>query len=146
MIKNERQYRITKNQADRFSQTLDNLRQRPREAEEVHSLIAKARENALRSQLADLEEQLRDYESLKAGNFQLNELNIVAELPAVLIKARIAQGLSQKDLAERLSLKEQQIQRYEATDYATASLARIMEVVEALGVEMGKPAPTAGSS
>ena len=28
MIKNERQYRITKAQADRFSQTLDNLRQR----------------------------------------------------------------------------------------------------------------------
>ena len=88
---------------------------------------------------------MRDYESLKAGNFQLDELNVVAELPAVLIKARIAQGLSQKDLAERLSLKEQQIQRYEATDYATASLARIMEVVEALGVETGKPAPTAGS-
>ena len=145
MIKNERQYRITKNQADRFSQTLDDLRQRPRETEEVHPLIAKAQEDALRSQLADLEEQLRDYESLKAGNFQLDELNVVAELPAVLIKARIAQGLSQKDLAERLSLKEQQIQRYEATDYATASLARIMEVVEALGVEMGKPTPTAGS-
>ena len=145
MIKNERQYRITKNQADRFSQTLDNLRQRPRETEEVHPLIAKAQEDALRSQLADLEEQLRDYESLKAGNFQLDELNVVAELPAVLIKARIAQGLNQKDLAERLSLKEQQIQRYEATDYATASLARIMEVVEALGVETGKPAPTAGS-
>ena len=145
MIKNERQYRITKNQADRFSQTLDDLRQRPRETEEVHPLIAKVQEDALRSQLADLEEQLRDYESLKAGNFQLDELNVVAELPAVLIKARIAQGLSQKDLAERLSLKEQQIQRYEATDYATASLARIMEVVEALGVETGKPAPTAGS-
>ena len=31
MIKNERQYRITKNQADRFSQTLDVLRQRRRE-------------------------------------------------------------------------------------------------------------------
>ena len=42
MIKNERQYRITKNQADRFSQTLDNLRQRPRETEEVHPLIAQS--------------------------------------------------------------------------------------------------------
>ena len=145
MIKNERQYRITKNQADRFSETLDVLRQRRRETGEVHPLIAKAQEDALKSQLADLEEQLRDYESLKAGNFQLDELNLVAELATVLIKARIARGLSQKDLAERLSLKEQQIQRYEATDYATASLARIMEVVEALGVETGKPASAAGS-
>ena len=142
MIKNERQYRITKNQADRLSQTLANLKRRSREAEEgVHPLIAKAQENALRNQLSDLEEQLREYESLKAGNFELEDLNVVAELPTTLIKARISQGLSQKDLAERLRLKEQQIQRYEATDYATASLARIKEVVEALGVATSNPAP-----
>ena len=146
MIKNERQYRITKNQADRFSQTLDSLRRRSMETrEEVHPLIAKAQEDALRSQLSDLEEQLREYESLKAGNFEIEDLNVVAELPTALIKARIAQGLSQKDLAERLRLKEQQIQRYEATDYASASLARIKEVVSALGVEAINPASAAGS-
>ena len=61
------------------------------------------------------------------------------------IKARIAQGLSQKDLAERLKLKEQQIQRYEATDYASASLNRIKEVVTALGIDIGEPASAAGS-
>ena len=146
MIKNERQYRITKNQADRFSQTLDSLRRRSMEAREaVHPLIAKAQEDALRSQLSDLEEQLREYESLKAGNFEIEDLNVVAELPTALIKARIAQGLSQKELAERLKLKEQQIQRYEATDYASASLARIKEVVSALGVESINPASAAGS-
>ena len=142
MIKNERQYRITKNQADRFSQTLANLKRHSRETREgVHPLIAKAQEDALRSQLSDLDEQLREYESLKAGNFEIEDLNVVTELPATLIKARISQGLSQKDLAERLRLKEQQIQRYEATDYATASLARIIEVVEALGVAASNPAP-----
>ena len=146
MIKNERQYRITKNQADRFSQTLDSLRRHSVEArEEVLPLIAKAQEDALTSQLSDLEEQLREYESLKAGNFEIEDLNVVAELPTALIKARIAQGLSQKDLAERLRLKEQQIQRYEATDYASASLARIKEVVSALGVESSNPAQAAGS-
>ena len=144
MIKNERQYRITKNQAERFSQTLASLRQRSGETEGVHPVIAKARENAVRSQLADLEEQLREYESLKAGNFEITNLNVVAELPATLIKARISQGLSQRDLAERLSLKEQQIQRYEATDYASASLTRINEVVSALGVEANTSAPTMG--
>ena len=59
MIKNERQYRITKAQADRFSQTLDSLRQRSIETDEIHPLIAKAQEGALRSQLADLEAELR---------------------------------------------------------------------------------------
>ncbi len=55
MIKNERQYRITRPQADRFSQTLDSLRHRPSGTVAVHPLIAKAQEEALRSQLADLE-------------------------------------------------------------------------------------------
>ena len=144
MIKNERQYRITRAQADRFSQTLDSLRQRPSDAEGVHPLIAKAQEDALRSQLADLEGELREYESLRAGKFPMDELSVVAELPTVLIKARIAQGLSQKDLAERIGLKEQQIQRYEATDYASASLTRIKEVVSALGAATSKSALTTG--
>ncbi|MCY4527863.1 MAG: helix-turn-helix domain-containing protein [Chloroflexi bacterium] len=146
MIKNERQYRITRNQADRFSQTLDSLRGRSRQSTEgAHPLIAKAQEDAIRSQLEDLEGQLREYESLKAGNFELRDLHIVAELPTALIKARIARGLSQKDLAERLKLKEQQIQRYEATDYASASLNRIREVVNALGVGTRDSAAAAGS-
>ena len=66
---------------------------------------------------------------------RLDSLGTVAELPATLIKARIARGLSQKDLADRIGLKEQQIQRYEATDYASASLARIKKVVSALSDE-----------
>lgn len=146
MIKNERQYRITKNQAERFSQTLDSLGRRSGESREgTHPIIAKAQEDAIRSQLEDLEGQLREYELLKAGNFKLDDLHVVSELPTALIKARIAQGLSQKDLAERLNLKEQQIQRYEATDYASASLNRIKEVVNALCTDAGDPAPAAGS-
>ncbi len=132
MIKNERQYRITKAQAARFAQSLDNITQRSSETEGIHPLIAKAQEDSVRSQLADLEQELRDYDSLKAGKFPVDELSVVAGLPTALIKARIARGLSQKDLAERLGLQEQQIQRYEATDYASASLTRIKEVVGAL--------------
>ncbi|MCY3660589.1 MAG: helix-turn-helix transcriptional regulator [Caldilineaceae bacterium] len=145
MIKNERQYRITKKQAACFLQTLELLRQQPAEAGIVHPLVAQAREDALRSQLADLEEQLQEYEALKAGSFDLDALNGVAELPSILIKARIALGLRHKDLAERLGLKEQQIQRYEATDYATASLTRINEVANALRMESNKPAQTPNS-
>ena len=132
MIKNERQYRITKAQANRLAKALETLRHRPISSG-LHPLTAKAQEDAVKSQLADLESELREYESLKAGEFQWDSLKLVAELPSILIKARIAQGMSQRQLAERVGLKEQQIQRYEATDYATASLARIREVVRAFG-------------
>ena len=137
MIKNERQYRITRAQAAKFSKALAKLRQQP--SAELHPVIAKAQEDALTSQLVDLEDELREYESLKSGEFPMESLNAVAEVPAVLIKARIATGLSQRDLAERVGVKEQQIQRYEATDYATANLARILEVVSALGTTVEGP-------
>ena len=141
MIKNERQYKITRAQAARFSNALESLRQRADTKNGLHPLIAKAQEDALGSQLADLEAELREYESLKAGEFQMDSLKVVADLPSILIKARIALGMSQKDLAERIGLKEQQIQRYEATDYATANLARIKEVVSAFGLETGSMTP-----
>lgn len=131
MIKNERQYLITKAQASRFVHTLEDLN----EEAGVHPLILKAQQVAVRSQLTHLEADLREYESLKAGKFKLDQLKTVKEIPTILIKARIAQGLSQKDLAERLGLKEQQIQRYEATDYASARLTRIREIVEALDID-----------
>jgi ribosome-binding protein aMBF1 (putative translation factor) len=139
MIKNERQYRITKAMAARFQNNLTALKQRPDADGDAHPLIAKAQEEALTSQLADLENELLEYESLKAGKFRLDSLKVVADLPTVLIKARIAQGLSQKELAERIGLKEQQIQRYEATDYASANLARIQEVASAFNVDVDSP-------
>ena len=59
----------------------------------MHLFIAKARGDAPGRRSADLEGQLRAYEALKSGYFELEALNAVAELPTVLIKARIAQGL-----------------------------------------------------
>ena len=129
MIKNERQYRITRVQAERFERSLEELRQGNEDDEDLHPLIAKAREDAIRSQLSDLRSELREYEALKAGDFELGQLGVVSGLPAMLIKARIARGMSQRDLAERIGLKEQQIQRYEATDYASVSLSRIKDIV-----------------
>ena len=53
-----------------------------------------------------------------------------------LIQARIAARLSQRALAERLELKEQQIQRYESERYASASYKRMCKVAHALGVRI----------
>ena len=133
MIKNEIQYRITKAQAVQFSEALRELEGNTAEELGLHPLLFKAKKDAVRSQLADLEEELRDYDVLKSGDFEFGQLESVSELPRLLIKARIARGLSQKSLAGRLGLKAQQIQRYEASEYASASLARVRSVAEVLG-------------
>ena len=133
MIKNERQYWVTRSEIERFERLLTESEKNEAD-DDVHPLIAKARRDASNSKLLDLKAELQEYESLKAGKFDMSGLMIVSALPEMLIKARIARGMSQRDLAERIGLKEQQIQRYEATDYASASLSRIMDVVAGLVV------------
>ncbi|MEA5448459.1 helix-turn-helix transcriptional regulator [Leptolyngbya sp. CCNP1308] len=136
MIKNERQYRITKAQIEKFSAALQVLSTQAQEDQTIHPLLKKAEKESLSSQLTELIAETREYEALQAGQRVVLELNSLEELPQALIKARIAAGLTQKDLAERLGLKEQQIQRYENTEYSSVSLARLIELSHALGIQI----------
>jgi ribosome-binding protein aMBF1 (putative translation factor) len=134
MIKNERQYRITKAQVGRFRKALLAL---PRRApKDVHPVLFKAQREALESQLNDLLSEASQYEALRNGKKRGVRLDSIEELPRALICARVAKGLTQRQLAERLGLKEQQVQRYEASEYATASWQRIRQVVHALGLRL----------
>ncbi|HEX4496457.1 MAG TPA: helix-turn-helix transcriptional regulator [Thermoanaerobaculia bacterium] len=135
MIKNEREYRITLAQANKFEQALSQLGASEATAG-LHPLIQKAQRDALLSQLDELREQITEYEALKSGQQAVISLNSLEELPRALIQARIAAGLTQRQLAERMRLKEQQIQRYEATEYASADLTRVNEVAKALGLRV----------
>lgn len=136
MIKNARQYRITKAQAQKFEQVLLQLAES--EVAKENPLLWQLQKEAIESQLNDLREELAEYNALTSHLSSQPVrliLNSLSELPNALIKARIAAKLSQKALAERLGLKEQQIQRYEATEYASADLARVIEVSETLGLK-----------
>lgn len=135
MIKNERQYRITKAQAAKFEHAIERLAARG-PSKKIHPLLQKAEADGLRSQLADLRAEIKEYERLRGKKRSTLELSSLDDIPRALIQARIAAGLSQKDLAARLHLKEQQVQRYEATEYASASLARVAAVARALGIKV----------
>lgn len=134
MIKNERQYRITKAQVDRFSDAIKHVEASSDSG--LDPILKRAQVAALQSQLKDLQDEVLAYEALQAGSAQVVEVESFDEIPSALIRARIASGLSQKDLAARLGLKEQQVQRYEATNYSGASFSRLSEVVKALGVSV----------
>jgi transcriptional regulator with XRE-family HTH domain len=71
---------------------------------------------------------------LRGGHVAVLEFDTLTALPDALIRARTAAGVTQKELAARLGIKEQQVQRYEATRYAGANLERMQAVAEALGV------------
>jgi HTH-type transcriptional regulator/antitoxin HipB len=48
-------------------------------------------------------------------------ITFLHELPIALAEARIAARLTQRQLAERIGVAEQQVQRWEANDYTTRS-------------------------
>src|ERR1022692_3442428 len=126
MIKNDRQYRITKAQTGRFSKAIQESKASPKG--NVHPLLRKAQIDAMESQLGDLQREIEEYEALRSGRRKVATLDSLEKLSTTLIQARIAAGLSQAELGSRLGLKPQQIQRYEATDYQSASLERVNEI------------------
>lgn len=134
MITNERQYRITRAQAARFEAALGADPATPLQRTDLR--LVTAEREALASQLLDLREELDEYDRWKESDLSTITVSSFDELSLGLIRARIASGLTQKDLAERLDLKEQQIQKYESEYYSTASYRRLREVANALGVRI----------
>lgn len=134
MIKNERQYKVTKSQVDKFEKALLEHAKENGAGSNKHPLLVKAQKDALISQLKDLKEEVEEYERLRSGEQREIATESFDDFLLGLIKSRIALGYSQKKLAEMLGIKEQQVQRYEATEYSSASADRIKEVISALGI------------
>ena len=132
MITNERQLQIARRDIERFEEALHG------DIAEagIHPTILKAQREAVEAQLDELRADVERYLELRSGKVRQFRIESLAELPRVLINCRIASGMTQRELADRLSLKEQQIQRYETQNYAGASFARIADVADAVGVEL----------
>ena len=134
MILNQRQYRITKSWIRKFEAQLATF-VASAEAAALHPKQRQLEEDAIRGQLETLHAEVAEYEALLASAQPL-EVRSFSELPHALIRARIASDMTQKELAERLGLKEQQIQRYESSEYKSASMERIAQIMSALNVEI----------
>jgi HTH-type transcriptional regulator/antitoxin HigA len=134
MITNERQYKISRSQAVRFEDAIKNFSELKLVKQGWDPLLVKAQLDALHSQLEELRNEIKQYELLKSGEITQLSATTASEIGNRLVEARIAQGLSQKTLADRLGMKEQQVQRYEQERYKSASLSRLTEICDALNV------------
>jgi len=76
--------------------------------------------------------EVADHEQLRDGRLTSITVESIAELAPALIKARIMRNWTQKELADKLAVAEQQIQRFEATRYKSVSVERLQAVADAL--------------
>lgn len=89
---------------------------------------------SLTTERHELAKLLQAYERAKTGDFSLLRERAGNDPGALLIVARITKGLSQKDLARKLGLREQAIQRWESEKYRSVSLSNYQKVASVLGV------------
>ncbi|WP_310487809.1 helix-turn-helix transcriptional regulator [Chamaesiphon sp. VAR_69_metabat_338] len=134
MIQNERQYKTTQTKLRDFKLDLAALDV----PGDLHPRLILARKNSLNISIGELHQEIAEYDLLKSG--QVNQFSIESfqDLPAVTIEARIAAGLTQKELAEKIGVHEQQIQRYEANNYHAVGFDRLQKVMSALDIRIAK--------
>lgn len=68
MIRNQREYRITKAEVRKFEQTLMQVAKLPGSKTVMHPRLALAEKEAMQSQLASLRKQIEDYEESRRGD------------------------------------------------------------------------------
>jgi HTH-type transcriptional regulator/antitoxin HigA len=138
IIQNERQYRIAKAHLAGFEGGLvandaRDLRDLPAN---IDPGMPKLMHDAIASEIEELRHQLDHYEKLRDGHITSREITSLREFPTALIEARIAAKLTQHQLADRIDVAEQQVQRWEANDYSGVNLTRLQDIADALGVQM----------
>lgn len=77
---------------------------------------------------------MESYERLKRGEFE--ELENLRGFGRLLISARIAQGISQRELARRLNVHESQVSRDERNEYFGITMERAIKILDALNVRL----------
>ncbi|WP_164778724.1 helix-turn-helix transcriptional regulator, partial [Mesorhizobium sp. M7A.F.Ca.CA.001.08.2.1] len=98
--------------------------------------VIELRKKSLRETLNRLRSDVSAYAGIRSGEIKTFNATQVEGLPDILKRARLARGLTQRQFAELLGLKEQQIQRYEAENYATVSLRRLYDLFHVLNVSI----------
>jgi hypothetical protein len=132
MIKNEKQYKITKSWLRKFEEGRIKIDVMPESKQQPW--LRQAQRGSLDAQIEQLKEEIEEYEALSSGKVKVTLLSIesIIDLPILLIKRRIANGWTLQTLAEKLGMHWQQLQRYEQTDYASANLQVIQRVTTVL--------------
>ncbi|HYL77293.1 MAG TPA: helix-turn-helix transcriptional regulator [Bryobacteraceae bacterium] len=133
MIRNETKYRETStrlaDERNRLAEHRRRLKKAGLSAAEIKRVI-----DPMESFHLQLKEEVAHYERLKRGEFE--DLENLRGLGHLLISVRIAQGISQRELAKRLDVHESQVSRDERNEYFGITLERAAKILEALSIRL----------
>jgi len=130
VIRNEREYREALSRLKRDGEVITNQRQALVESglseEEVDRGLG-----PLLSFQAQLEEEVEWYERARRREFKVS--HDMRDIGYMLIALRIANGLTQKELAEKLGVSEAMVSRDERNEYHGITVERAQRILDAMG-------------
>ena len=129
MIRSEKEYREAVERLRQDEEVLALQKEKLEELRLSEEEVRRALEPML-SFRAKLEEEVEWYERVRRRDF-----GIIRDLSAIgtlLIALRIANGLSQRELAEKLGVSEAQVSRDERNEYHGITVDRAQRVLDAM--------------
>ena len=132
MLRNENEYQAAVQRLDAESQRIRQQEKQLKETdlskEEIKRVL-----DPVRSFHEQLKEEVQSYERLKRGEF--DEIRNFEGIGQLFVALRISQGLTQRELAERLGVHESQVSRDERNEYHGITLERAGKLLDALGAD-----------
>ncbi len=129
MIRNETEYQEA---LSRLKRDKDVIQQQQRQLESLE--LSKSEIKTAMSPVLSFHEQLKEevewYERVKRGEF--DTINSMSDMGKYLIALRIANNITQTELAHRLNVNQAQVSRDEKNDYHGVSLSRAQKILDAL--------------
>ena len=139
MILNDLEYQVTKERIEGFERALALLNTPDNDLKKTNLIMWQLNVDGVQSLLDDFTSQMQEYNALINRDESepiVFEIDSLSQLARVLIQARIAAKISQKELAERLGIEESLLQRYEDREYESATLMQLLQISEVLGISI----------
>lgn len=131
MIKNERQYRIARANLEKWLKNLEI--HKTAKQPDLPAWALQEQRGSIGEQVRQLQAEIKEYEdTVTLGLKNLPDPEMVNDIPVLLIKWRIAQHLTQKELAVLAGLHENLLQKYEQENYSGASFKTIQHIAHVL--------------
>lgn len=129
MINNKKQYSVTLKRIKEFEEIKTQL-----EKEDIHPMLKEYQLKMIDSQIEDFNNEIVEYKALCEKRIQSIKLYNFDQFGELLIKSRIANGLTHAELGKRIGMPEQQVQRNESTNYMSVKYSTMTEIARALGI------------
>ena len=132
MIKNEKQYKISKKLLSEINENIATLKKDTTQ----HPLKIKLMLASALNMQKEIEQDILLYETLKKDKIKVLKERLFADLPSLLTEYKIKSGLTQKEFAAQLGIKEQQLQRYESDNFRSVTFKNLLRFLDAVGLEV----------